>query len=62
MGPVIRFERGRVLFLDFAGNFDGAAFCFTKSLIGSQVPDIIALRVESSMNEGLLCCGLQGLF
>jgi hypothetical protein len=58
---VVKFERGRVLFLDFAGNFDGTAYCFTKSLIGSQVPDIIALRFESSMSDGLHWCGLQSL-
>ncbi len=57
---MVRFERGDVLFLDFAGNFDGTANHPMKKLIRSQVPDIIQPRVMAILSDRLHWCGLQG--
>jgi hypothetical protein len=56
-----RFERGRVLFLDFGRVFDETAYHSKKFLIGLQLPDIIQLRIEASLRDRLQWCGLQGL-
>ncbi len=58
---MLGFELGRVLFLDFGGVFDGTAYRSTKFLHGSQVPDIIAIRVETNLSDRLHWCGLQGV-
>jgi hypothetical protein len=54
-------ERGNLLFLDCAWNFDETAHHSIKRLIGSQKPDIIQLRVEASLCDRLHWCGLLGL-
>jgi hypothetical protein len=58
---VIRFEDGDVLFFDCAWNFDGTAYHPIKKLLGSQVLDIIGVRVRTWLSDRLLSCGLQGL-
>ena len=55
---VIRYEKGDVLFLEIGGVFDGTAYRSTKFLHGSQVPDIIAIRVETNLSDRLHWCGL----
>jgi hypothetical protein len=45
---VVGLERGNVLFLDYAWDFDETAHHSTKFLIGLQVPDIIEILVFPS--------------
>jgi hypothetical protein len=54
-------ERGNLLFLDCAWNFDGTAYHSTKFLLGVQMPDIIESRSETSLSDSLYRCGLHGL-
>ena len=55
------FERGEVLSPDFGGVFGETACHSTKKLIGSQVRDIIGVRVEANLCDRLHWCGLLGV-
>jgi hypothetical protein len=58
---VLGFERGNLLFLDCAWNFDGTAYRSTKFLLSLQVADIISPRLEPRLRNRLRSCGLQSL-
>jgi hypothetical protein len=57
---VVGFERGNLLFLDCAWNFDETAYHSTKFLIGLHVADIIGPQLHFGLSDWLQWCRQQG--